>query len=359
MKIAIIFPKDSEALFNKNSKRTFGGASVQMYNIAKELDNYKEIKTYSLIPNYQKIEFGDNKKFNLVKAFDEEENIIFKTIKLYKILGKIKPDVIIQRGLTIFSCLLAKYCAIKGIKFIYMFASDMESEGKYQTSQKKCFLFNILLKNSYKLIVQNNAQKENLLNKYAKDSIILESGFLIPKKNMLKKKNILWVGRSDFLKKPNLFIELAKKFSEYYFIMICPQSKRISKQDYNRIKSNANKIKNLEFLEFVKFDEIDSYFNRAKLFINTSDYEGFPQTFIQATINSTPIISLNANPNNFLDKYHYGFCSNGDFELMKKQIKNILEDEKQWQKMSENGYHYVRESHDIKKNIKKLLKIIK
>lgn len=359
MKIVTIFPRDSEALFNKNSQRTFGGASVQMYNIAKELGNYKEIKTYSLIPNYQKIEFGDNKRFNLVRAFDEEENILLKTIKFYKTLDKIKPDVIIQRGLTIFSCLLAKYCAIRGIKFIYMFASDMESEGRYQISQKKCLLFNILLKDSYKLIVQNNVQKENLLNKYAKDSIILESGFCLPKKNSLKKENVLWVGRSDFLKKPNLFIELAKNFPEYYFIMICPKYKRLSEQDYNKIKSNANKIKNLKFIEFVRFDEIDNYFNRAKLFINTSDYEGFPQTFIQATMNSTPIISLNANPNNFLNKYHYGLCSNGDFGLMKKQIKNILEDKKQWQKMSENGYRYAKEHHDIKKNIKKLLGIIK
>ncbi len=145
-RIAIIFPKDSEALFNKNSKRTFGGASVQLYLIAKYLKKYSDNVVYSLIPDYQSIDFDEEKYFTLVKTFKENDSLIKKVLCYHKIIKTIRPNIIIQRGLTFFSCLLSLYCKIFNIKFIFMFAHDIETHGRYQNSRKKCFLFPLLLK---------------------------------------------------------------------------------------------------------------------------------------------------------------------------------------------------------------------
>ena len=73
MKVAVVFPKDSEALFNKNSKRTFGGASVQMYLIAKELKKRADVSASSLIPDYSEINFDDSGSFDLIKTFNEKD----------------------------------------------------------------------------------------------------------------------------------------------------------------------------------------------------------------------------------------------------------------------------------------------
>lgn len=358
MRIAIIFPKSSEALFNRNSSQTFGGAEVQMYNIAKEMYNHKDIKTYSLILNYKNINFKDRDKFNLIKTYNENDNILQKAIKLHKVINKINPDVIIQRGLTLESCLLAKYCKVKGIKFVYMFAHDIESEGKYQTSQKRCRLFKMLLNNSYRLIAQNKYQNSRVKEKYFKNPVIIKNGFFIKKQFEKKKKTILWVARSDEWKKPYLFIEIAKKFPKEKFVMICPKSRITTERDYHKLKNNAKKIENLNFLKFVPYNKIDSYFREAKLFVNTSDSEGFPQTFIQATMNSTPIISLNSNPNNFLNKYKCGFCTDSNINLMKTKINMLLRNKNIWRKYSEDAYNYAKENHDIKRNVKEILELI-
>lgn len=358
MKIVIIFPKDSEALFNRKSKRTFGGASIQMYLIAKELSNYKDIQTFSFIPNYKTINFNEKDKFNLIKTYNENDSFYSKILKFNKKLEEIKPDVVIQHGLTLFSCLLAKYCKLKGIKFIYMFAHDIEVKGRYQSNSKKCILFNILLSNSYKIITQNKYQQNELLKSYNKESHIIYNGFPIKKPSKNKKDIILWVARCDKWKRPELFIELAKRNKNHKFLMICPESK--DKDYYKNIINKSKYIKNLRFIPFVQFNKIDSYFKKAKLFINTSKFEGYPQTFIQATMNSTPILSLNVDPDGFITKYNCGYFCNGDLKLLNKRINELIRNKGLlYIKLSKNAYNYAKKNHNIKLNVKKLLNFIK
>ena len=47
-RIAIIFPKDSSAIFDKKSMETFGGATVQMFLFAKEFNNYLDLDVSSM-----------------------------------------------------------------------------------------------------------------------------------------------------------------------------------------------------------------------------------------------------------------------------------------------------------------------
>ena len=94
-------------------------------------------------------------------------------------------------------------------------------------------------------------------------------------------------------------ISIAKKLPQYTFTIICPKASDQSHEEYLELKKQFA-IPNVKFIEFVPFEEIDDYFANAKLFINTSDDEGFPNTFIQARNNGTPVISFNVDPDNIL-----------------------------------------------------------
>ena len=59
-KIVIIFPKDSESIFN-NKKQTFGGATVQLFNYAMELTKNHDV--YCLTNEMDDIDY--NNFFNL------------------------------------------------------------------------------------------------------------------------------------------------------------------------------------------------------------------------------------------------------------------------------------------------------
>lgn len=355
-KIFIFFPKDSEALFNINSERTFGGASVQLYNIARSLNLFSNNKVFSLIPEYQNISFPDQQDFNLIKTFKESDNTIKKFYQTHKIIRNNKPNIIIQRGLTLFSIFLSIYCFLFKIKFIFMFAHDRELNKRYQKNNQKVPLFYLLLLFSNKLIVQNSFQYNKIPKKYLKKTELLKSGYFLPKYEDIRKNNsILWVSRLEPWKCPEKFLKLAEMNPSLKFVLIGPIFHR--ENDYGeKISAECKKLKNIEYHSFINFPQINNFFSQASIFINTSDCEGFPNTFVQATMNATPIISLNVNPDSIFEKHKIGFYCNNSISVMNDKIHLLIENPKIYEKFSKNAYKYSKKEHDINKIALEIIK---
>ncbi len=91
-------------------------------------------------------------------------------------------------------------------------------------------------------------------------------------------------------------------------------------------------------------------FSKPRFFVNTSDMEGFPNTFIQACKSGTPILSLNVNPDGFLDSYKCGLCARGDRQVFKHQLAELLSGA--GANYGRNARKYAEENHDITKIIK-------
>jgi len=114
----------------------------------------------------------------------------------------------------------------------------------------------------------------------------------------------------------------------------------------------------VEFVSGIPFGEIDQRYREAKVFVNTSSSEGFPNTFLQAAANRTPIISLNVHPNSFIEEHSCGFYCHDDFALMEDRLRELLQDKTLRRKQADNAYAYVREHHDVGKNAKAFLAVL-
>jgi len=55
--------------------------------------------------------------------------------------------------------------------------------------------------------------------------------------------------------------------------------------------------------------------------INTSNFEGFPNIFLEAWATGVPVISLNVDPGNVIKKRRLGICCEGSLERMKAAIE--------------------------------------
>lgn len=361
MKIAVIFPKDSEAIFSQDSTRTFGGATVQLYLLTKELSTFKEHTVYSLITSYSNINFKESDKFNLRETFHEDDGILTKVLSFHKTVKEIRPDVIIQRGLTLFSCFMALYCFLLRIKFIYMFAHDIESHGIYQRSRKKCYFFPLLLRFSSLLLVQNEYEMDQLKRrKFISNVKIFKKGIdtdLI-RHSKTKKYDCTWIARCEKWKKPELFLQLAEKNPGLKFLMICSKVNS-DIEFFEKIKSKAKSCRNIEFLEFVEYDEIYNYLSKSRVFCITSEMEGdWPMTVLEAGASGLPVLSYNLNYGNIFEKYNAGFLSNGDFKLMNKQLLGLVNSVKTYKEKSDGVQRFIDENHNLKYTAKILIEYI-
>ena len=115
---------------------------------------------------------------------------------------------------------------------------------------------------------------------------------------------------------------------------------------------------NLRFHGFVPYYKVNEYFKKASIFVNTSRIEGFPNTFIQAWMHYTPVVSLSVNPDKIIQGERLGFCS-GTFKQLVSDVITLLKDEKLRKIMGKNARKYVEREHDVRKTVKKYIKIFK
>ena len=340
--ICFIAPKAYQ-IFNPKIKSTFGGAEVQLYSLAKEISKNKNFDVNFMVADYGQKCMEEYEDVKVFKSLNFKENIIKQIIVFDRVFKKINANVCFQRTLSPFSGIMALYCKIKNKKFIYMVAHDSEADNGHFVYKKFItkFLANLTFKFADTIIVQNKYQKNKLKNFKSVDTILVKSSYQINRINNKNGEYTLWVARSMSWKRPDLFLKLAKQFPKEKFLMICPPATG-NKQLSEEIKKKSQSISNLTFIKFVPFDEIDEYFLKAKVFINTSEQEGFPNTFIQAAKNKTPILSLNVNPDNFLKEYNCGIYCKGDFDLLKSSLNKLLGDDALCYDMSKNAYDYAK-----------------
>ena len=359
-KICIISLK-AYPLFNKNYNEIFGGSEVQLYLLARELAKKESLDVNFIVADYGQEPSEKYDKITVIKSFKFEDSPLIKNIKFLKYFIFINANVYIQRTLNPASGIIAVLCKLLRKRFIYMVAADGELDADYRINKGRLngLLTKFVFKYADMIIVQNTVQKDLLYKNKDRNSFLIKSGYPMTDYNICKTNYILWVGRSEKVKRPDLFIKLAEQNSSFEFKIVCPKAFDDSIDHYQSLRQNAIKLKNLEFIEYVPFDEIDTYFQKTKIFVNTSDREGFPNAIIQAAKNGTPIISLNVDPNNFLNEYKCGFFCNGDFSEMNERLSQLLTDDSLYYQMSKNAYNYATENHDITKNTKQFYNLIK
>lgn len=342
---------NSYPLFIKNSLKYFGGAELQISLIAKKLAQDKRFNISVVVADYDQKESMTKNGLTIHKGFSKKFNYGINLIKFLHTLFKVEADIYIERTLNIKVGLVAMFCKLFHKKFVYMAAHDWDFSpncGNYLTGLAKySFLFGI--RNADLIICQTKYQQKILKENFNKIGIIM--GSIIAQKSFkqIKKNIILWVGRADKWKRPEIFIKLAPVLPKEKLVMICRQGN--DGKYYQKIKKLTKDNKNLKFIEAVSADEILSFFYQAKIFINTSTQEGFPNTFLQSGIGKTPIISLQVNPDNFINKYNCGVCTNGNFPKLIKACQNIKRE------LGNNNYQYVRKFHSLK-NVEQLSNVL-
>jgi glycosyltransferase involved in cell wall biosynthesis len=218
------------------------------------------------------------------------------------------------------------------------------------------------------LIAQNKSQVKGFKENYDKNAYLVKSlvgGFNeeINKPKMQTKDNdILWVGNSSENKRFELVISLAKSMPKMSFAVA------MIKQDHMRYelaRSLCSELGNVTFLGEVAPNDIEIWFKRSKLFINTSIREGFPNTFLQSWQVGIPVISLCVDPDNVITKYKLGYKvmndNNNDAydessltELLLPYIENLLSKPTLLAQVSNNAINYIDMNH-IDKPVKNLV----
>jgi glycosyltransferase involved in cell wall biosynthesis len=215
-------------------------------------------------------------------------------------LRHIDPDIVYFRTAGFRAAAVAWYARLAHKPFVYACASDLEllADAKEPSSPRDARLFRLALRYAHTILVQNVRQRQLLKDNLGREGVVLpncywESGSAVGAAD----GHILWVGTVRPLKSPEVFIELARRHPARRFRMVGGASHQdpAGPEYFERIRASTATVPNLEFVGYVPFRDVGKHFDHASVLVNTSQTEGFPNTFLQAWIRGVPTLSF-VNP---------------------------------------------------------------
>jgi glycosyltransferase involved in cell wall biosynthesis len=167
-----------------------------------------------------------------------------------------------------------------------------------------------------------------------------------------KQIDLLWVSRCQQLKRPHLYLDLVEALPDARCTMICPSE---DKELWDSVAERAAKLPNLELIEKVPYHEIQEYYDRARVFVNTSTFEGFPNSFIQSGMGHAALLSLCIDPDGMIQVFGSGILADGSMEKMIEGARTMLSDKGMLFSMQEGSACMVKEWLDNEANVQRYL----
>src|SRR5260221_1608868 len=103
--------------------------------------------------------------------------------------------------------------------------------------------------------------------------------------------DVLWVSNIRREKRPDRILELAQRLPEARIHMVggsLPDEESL----FRDVKQAAAARSNVSFHGRLSYWGANRLYGRAKLLVNTSDVEGFPNSYLQAWIRGVPVVTL-------------------------------------------------------------------
>jgi glycosyltransferase involved in cell wall biosynthesis len=298
----------------------------------------------------------------------------FNTNSIYRLIRHIPFNIILQRSRTQMSSLGLGYRISRrtGAPFVFSLGSPDDLFSWYQTRQlfhrkdlnflskgivsldtlPKDILFRLNFRRSNLIVAQTRYQQNEVMRQFGRYSPIVRSGHPLPS-SVPSKENppvISWIANARPVKRPEIFVELAAHCLDLYsscglsFVMVLGST-------YDRYRNTplfnrAASLANLKIYGSLTSDEANDLMGRSLLLVNTSVYEGFSNTYIQAWLRATPVISIECDPDDIIRDHGVGRVS-GSFNQLIEDVRFYVSNVDAWKTASTRAREYAIAHHHI------------
>jgi glycosyltransferase involved in cell wall biosynthesis len=230
--------------------------------------------------------------------------------RVFRVLREEKPDWVVVMGWTAWLFLLWMWRPILRYRLDYICALDTEVNGEYRRAHP---LFGALFEFALRRCDARHAITRDQLAHYQRRG--MDASFyrylLVPRppgERAPKDTDFLWVSRCVPMKRPELFLDLAAALPDRSFQMICPAQDPVL---FGKVVARAAALPNMRFIESVPYSQVQHFYDRARVFVNTSEWEGWPNSFIQAGLGRAALLSLAVNPDDIFGAFRPGIHAEG------------------------------------------------
>lgn len=351
--ICFVAPNAFPVLSGDLETPVIGGAEVQQVTVARGLAE----RGYPVSMVCR--DFGQDDKVEIdgvtvFRAFRLDRGLPFlkffwpRLTSIWRCMKSADADIYYQRSAGMLTGIVAGYCQWAGKKSIFASAGnpDLERPTTRVKYTRDRWLYEYGLRHMDQIVVQNDEQARLSRLHYGRDVTQIPNCYHpAGRPKTVPRRDVLWVSTIREIKRPEIFLSIAERLPGYSFRMIGGLG-RDEEGLFEKVRSRAATLRNMEFLGFVPYAEVDAYFAQASVFVNTSESEGFPNTFLQSWARSVPTVSF-VDSGARLDGRAVG-CQVADVDEMIDCVEKWLVDEQERLEVGTRCHEYFESNHSPK-----------
>lgn len=359
---ACVAPKDTKICFvgleclpvlsRAYNHHGIGGEQVQHTLLARAFAK-RGFDVTMVVANYGQAEIEHIDGVTLHRAHGLNEGIPVlrfvhpRITKLWAALKRADADVYYVSCASNQLGVVAQFAKLHHKRVVFRIAHDTDCEPDqllipYWRDKK---LYEYGLQRADVVLAQSEQQARRLKANYHLDSTIATMLVESPERWLpfeQRDVDVLWVNNLRPFKRPELALALAKRLPQLKFHMVGgPQAGHEAL--YEGMATQARLIPNLHFHGQVPYHDVNAFYERARVFVNTSESEGFPNSYLQAWRRGTPVVTF-FDPDGVISRHGLGLAVDTLGE-MAREAAQLASHREAWAPASERSQQYVQERH--------------
>jgi len=278
--------------------------------------------------------------------------------RLIGALRELQPDVIYQRVGCAHTGISAWYARRNSCRMIWHVAHDRTlSPGRHRFSptlplrllDHTLMIYGI--RHASTIVAQTKWQQDQLLRRFGRQSVVIPNFHPDPAETSSKSTGplqVVWIANMKEWKRPGVFLDLAEDClnQPVEFHMVGKPSQ--DAEFMQGLRTRVRTLPNVTYHGEQPQTEVNALLNRCHVFVNTSDHEGFANTFVQAWLRGVPVATLRVNPDRVFDLNDIGFCAEGDYGLLRDWLQTMVRTPSRLERLGRQAVGYARQHHSMR-----------
>jgi glycosyltransferase involved in cell wall biosynthesis len=340
-----------------------GGAEYQSGLLAEELARRPDVRLTYLARHVPRSPVAEELGYPVYSIGSDtgirRRAVLFDAPALWRKLCQLRPDALYQQAKQSYTAVCAHYARRARIPFFYQVASDADLDHRWITLHLSANTpFDLIeslsgdwgIAHASHVIVQTANQAAMLRARFGRPEAALVHNFQPIPDSLAPKPpgplQVLWVANFKDVKRPALFLDLAESFVERTDLRFIMVGRGSTLRRFAPVMARIATLPNLTYLGEQPVQRVYELMTAATIHVNTSSFEGFPNTFIQAWARGAVVASIAVDPDGCMNAQGIGFCA-GSYERLCTVIGELADSAELRHSTAQRAFQFAREHHSL------------
>ena len=349
--VAFYVPWIGPLLTNADATPT-GGAETQIYLVARALADRGvrvcllafELPGVSLPREVGGVAVRVRRQYQAHQRFGK----LRETLAVASAIFGSGAEVIVTRSAGPHVGLVAVAARLSGRRFVFSSANVSDFDySRLSPGRVNDALFRLGVRLADRVVVQTVEQTEMCEKTFNREPALIKSISDPADQRAGEPDAFLWIARLVWYKRPLEYIELARAVPEATFRMVGVRVPLASGEDelVREVERAAAEVPNLELLPPRPRPELLELVDTAVAIVNTADFEGMPNVFLEGWARGVPALALTHDPDGVIESRDVGWFAHGSTEQLAELARTAWHRRDDQAAIAERCRAYVHDEH--------------